>query len=230
MPSVRFPIDRLIIATHNAGKLREFQALLRGIATTVTSAGALGLPEPIEDGASFRANALLKARAAVDATGSTALADDSGLCVTALAGEPGIHSARWALAATGDKDFVAAMRRIHDRLGNNPDRSACFSCALALIDPAGTVIEVEGRLDGTLVWPPRGAGGHGYDPFFVPAGAQRTLAELSETEKNAVSHRGRALRQLADRLRGKLSTGAKSSRRRPISDQILRFTKTGKTV
>ena len=190
-------LDRLVIATHNAGKLREFRTLLGARVGTIVSAGELGLPEPEETGTTFTENALLKARAAAQAAGSVALADDSGLCVTALGGDPGIYSARWA---GPDKDFPAAMRRIHDALGLTMDRSASFICVLALVWPDGATETLEGRVDGTLIWPPRGTYGHGYDPMFVPQGEPRSFAEMTEDEKNALSHRGKALKLLLEQL------------------------------
>lgn len=207
----RFEGEKLIIATHNRGKLREFQAMLKPYVKTILSAGELGLPEPIEDGGTFAENAILKARAAAHASQSIALADDSGLCVNALNGAPGIFSARWA---GPKKDFFDAMRRVHEDIGENSDRSAYFVCALALAWPDGHVETVEGRVNGDLVWPPRGASvnvihaalnttvithAHGYDPMFVPKGDTRTFAEMSAEEKDAVSHRGKAVRELIKR-------------------------------
>jgi XTP/dITP diphosphohydrolase len=198
--------ETLIIATHNKGKLREFQTLLKPYAGRIVSAGDMKLPEPDETGLTFVDNALLKARAAAT-TGHTALADDSGLCVHALNNEPGIYSARWA---GPDKNFPDAMKRIHEKLGDAADRSAHFICVLALVGPACAKPELrfgegrpdgrselfEGRVDGTIVWPPRGMHGHGYDPVFMPQGETRTFAEMPEAEKNGISHRGKAVRKL----------------------------------
>lgn len=190
--------NRLLIATHNAGKLREFQRGLAGIVPEMISAADLGLPEPEETGASFAENALLKARAAAEASNMPALADDSGLCVNALGGNPGIYSARWG----GERrDFMLAMRRVHDELGDAADRSAYFICVLALVRPDGSSQIVEGRCEGDIVWPPRGNNGHGYDPFFVPAGHSRAFAEMTDDEKGGLSHRGAAMRELAKTLR-----------------------------
>lgn len=189
----RFADERLIIATHNKGKLREFRDLLAPYVNVITSAGELNLPEPEETGTTFAENALLKAQAASKLSGSVALADDSGLCVTALGDNPGLYSARWAGPA---KDFSIAMKRVHAELGDTPDRSAWFICVLALAWPDGHSETVEGRVDGQIVWPPRGDKGHGYDPVFVPQGKKRTFAEMEETEKNALSHRGIAVQGL----------------------------------
>jgi XTP/dITP diphosphohydrolase len=189
----RFEGDRLVIATHNKGKLREFGSLLGFYTKDIVSAGGLGLPEPEETGATFAENAILKARAAAKASGSFALADDSGLCVTALGGAPGIYSARWGGPA---RDFDIAMKRVNDELGDAKDRSAYFICMLALAWPDQHVETVEGRVDGEIVWPPRGDGGMGYDPIFKPAGHHHTFAEMPAEEKDALSHRGKAAREL----------------------------------
>ncbi|MEP2543323.1 MAG: non-canonical purine NTP pyrophosphatase, partial [Alphaproteobacteria bacterium] len=154
-----FTEDQLVIATHNPGKLREISDLLTPFGVAVTSAGDLGLPEPVEDGDSFKANALIKARAAADASGLPALADDSGLAVDALGGAPGIHSARWA---GPDKDFNEAMARVWELVLESEDRRAHFVCALALAWPDGTSEVFEGRVDGDIIWPPTGDKGFGY--------------------------------------------------------------------
>lgn len=192
MPRV-FSENKLVIATHNKGKLTEFQELLLPFVQSITSAGELNLPEPEENGADFRANALIKARAAARASGLLALADDSGLCVKAIGDAPGLYSARWG---GPDKDFYKAMKRVNDELGASPDRSAYFVCVLALVWPDGREEVVEGRCTGQIVWPIRGVGGHGYDPCFQPDGETRTFAELSSMEKHALSHRGRAMEAL----------------------------------
>ena len=192
----RFEGGRLVIATHNRGKLRELAALLAPYAKDIVAAGDLGLPEPEETGATFAENAILKARAAAKASGHVALADDSGLCVAALKGAPGIYSARWAGQG---KDFAAAMQRVRGEIAANPDRSACFICVLALAWPDGSAETVEGRVDGNLTWPPKGNGGHGYDPMFVPIGETRTFSEMDDDEKDAISHRGNAVRGLVKR-------------------------------
>ena len=191
----RFEGGRLVIATHNQGKLREFAALLAPYAKDVIAAGDLDLKEPIESGVTFAENAILKAHAAAKASGHAALADDSGLCVNALGGKPGIYSARWA----PNKDFTQAMKRVNDEIGTNPDRAAYFICVLALAWPGGHSEVVEGRVDGKLIWPPRGSGGHGYDPMFVPIGESRTFAEMDAATKDAISHRGKAVRELVQR-------------------------------
>lgn len=188
-----FPTERLIIATHNHGKLREFQDLLGGRVREIVAAGDLDLPEPEENGESFAENALIKAHAAAKATGEPALADDSGLCVTALGGQPGVWSARWG---GPEKSAMAAMQRVQDALGDAADRSAHFMCVLALVWPDGYGELYEGRCDGTLIWPPRGAFGHGYDPMFVPRGETRSFAEMTAAEKHRFSHRGAALQSL----------------------------------
>lgn len=189
----KFSGERLILATHNAGKVREIAALLAPFAVSVTAAGDLGLPEPEETETTFAGNARLKAVAAATAAGIPALADDSGLCVTALQDAPGIYSARWA----GDgKDFTVAMKRVQDELGDAADRSAYFICALALAWPDGHAEIFEGRIDGTLVWPARGGNGFGYDSMFVAAGHDVTFGEMEPAAKHAISHRARAFSAL----------------------------------
>ncbi len=186
---------RLVIASHNPGKVREIAALLEGHGLDVVSAKELDLPEPEETGTTFVMNAELKARSAADLSGLPALADDSGLCVEALGGDPGIFSARWAGET---KDFGEAMRRVHDKMAAIDDapRDAHFVCALALAWPDGHVEWFEGRVDGTLVWPPRGDRGFGYDPMFLPEGHDQTFGEMEEGAKHAISHRADAFRQL----------------------------------
>lgn len=190
--------DRLVIASHNPGKVREIADLLAPYGVEVVSAGDLGLPEPEETGSSFVENAELKARAAAKDAGLPALADDSGLAVSALDGAPGIYSARWA---GPDKDFSAAMERVEQELrnanaGEQSDRSAAFVCALCLTWPDGQVRSFEGRVQGTLVYPPRGSRGFGYDPIFLPEAEQETFGEMEPERKHAMSHRARAFRQL----------------------------------
>jgi XTP/dITP diphosphohydrolase len=187
---------KLVIASHNPGKVREIRALLGPYGIDPVSAAELDLPEPEETGVTFVANAELKALQAADLSGLPALADDSGLCVEALNGDPGIFSARWAGEG---KDFALAMRRVHDRLEALPPetgRDAHFICALALAWPDGHVEWFEGRVDGTLAWPPRGGQGFGYDPMFVPHGHDVTLGEMDPEAKHAMSHRAHAFRQL----------------------------------
>lgn len=185
---------RLLIATHNPGKLVEMTALLQPFGIATLGAGAAGLPEPEETGDSFEANAALKARAAATASGLPALADDSGLVVPALGGAPGIYSARWAGPT---KDFAAAMRRVETLLGDNPDRRAFFVAVLALAWPDGHIENFRGESHGTLVFPPRGDRGFGYDPIFLPAGATATFGEMDPAAKHAVSHRAAAFAKLA---------------------------------
>ncbi|KQM63608.1 non-canonical purine NTP pyrophosphatase [Sphingomonas sp. Leaf17] len=189
---------KLVIASHNAGKVIEIEALLGDYGVDPVSAGALDLPEPEETGTTFVANAELKALQAADLSGLPALADDSGMCVDALGGDPGIFSARWAGPS---KDFTAAMALVNDRIeasGDNPSRAAHFVCALALAWPDGHVEWFEGRVDGTLVWPPRGTNGFGYDAMFLPDGYTQTFGEMDPVEKHAMSHRADAFRQLVD--------------------------------
>jgi XTP/dITP diphosphohydrolase len=189
--------DRLVIASHNPGKIEEIAALLAPFAVAVVSAGSLGIPEPEETGDTFEANAALKARAAAEISGLPALADDSGLVVPALGGAPGIYSARWAGAA---KDFRAAMERVNRELGDR-DRRATFVAVLALAWPDARDVHVElfrGEVQGNLVWPPRGDRGFGYDPMFVPAGGALTFGEMDPAEKHKISHRARAFAKLVE--------------------------------
>ena len=186
---------KLVIASHNPGKVREIAALLEGHGLDVVSAKELDLPEPEETGTTFVMNAELKARAAADLSGLPALADDSGLCVEALGGDPGIFSARWA----GErKDFGLAMQLVNDKVAAIEDasRDAHFVCALALAWPDGHVEWFEGRVDGTLVWPPRGDKGFGYDPMFLPNDRAETFGEMDQDEKHRISHRADAFNQL----------------------------------
>ena len=188
------PGARLVVATHNPGKARELATILENRFELVT-AGALGLPEPDETETTFEGNARLKARAAADASGLIALADDSGLSVAALDGAPGIFSARWAGPG---KDFSLAMRKVEQRLdeARAEDFSAWFTCALAVAWPGGPAVLVEGRVDGVLTFPPRGDRGFGYDPIFVPNGYDQTFGEMEPAAKDALSHRTRAFEKL----------------------------------
>ena len=198
---------RLVIATHNPGKLVEMRDLLALYGIEATSAGELGLPEPEETGTSFRANARIKAEAAARASGQPAFADDSGLVVDALDGQPGIHSARWAGPS---KDFAGAMARIdallRERGATMPERrKAHFVSALCVVWPDGRLEEFEAAVDGTLVWPPRGDQGFGYDPMFLPDGFALTFGEMTSDEKHGLppkgqglSHRARAFLELAE--------------------------------
>jgi XTP/dITP diphosphohydrolase len=237
--------DRLVVASHNPGKVREIRDLLAPYGIEAVGAADIGLPEPEETGATFADNARLKAEAAANASGLPALADDSGLCVSALGGAPGVHSARWALASSSgavgqkknpassgeavgqkknpassgeavgqkkspassseavgqqkspDKDFSKAMARIEKELGGNPDRHAMFACALALAAPGKDTEIFEGRVFGSLTFPPRGDKGFGYDPIFVPEGGRFTFGEMHPDAKHAISHRARAFAKFA---------------------------------
>lgn len=184
---------RLVLASHNPGKLAELVELLRPFGIDAASAGALGLPEPPEDAPDFAGNAHIKALAAAQASGLPALADDSGFCVAALGGAPGIYSARWAGPA---KDFAGAMARVNREMGQSTDRRAWFVAALCLAWPDGHTETFVGRVYGTATWPPRGTHGFGYDPMFVPAGCTTTFGEMTAAEKHALSHRARAFSQL----------------------------------
>jgi XTP/dITP diphosphohydrolase len=198
---------KVVIATHNPGKLKEMRELLAPHGIETISAGDLGLDEPIESGTSFTENAKIKATAAADAARLPALADDSGLAVEALEGEPGIYSARWA----GEKkDFAFAMKTVEEKLelkkARSPEkRRGAFVAALCLAWPDGESVIFEGRIDGTIVWPPRGDQGFGYDPIFLPDGFNRTFGEMSSEEKHGLpprgqglSHRARAFLKLAE--------------------------------
>jgi XTP/dITP diphosphohydrolase len=185
---------RLVVATHNPGKARELAQILENRFELVT-AGELGLPEPDETEQTFVGNALLKARAAAHASGLIALADDSGLSVAALEGQPGVYSARWAGPT---KDFDLAMKKVEDRIEETGSRdlAAWFTSALAVAWPDGPAVVVEGRVDGTLVFPGRGTLGFGYDPIFVPEGFSQTFGEMDPTAKDRMSHRARAFEKL----------------------------------
>jgi XTP/dITP diphosphohydrolase len=187
----------LVSATHNPGKAIEIAALLDG-RFEVIAAGALGLPEPEEVEHTFVGNAVLKARAAADASGRVAIADDSGLSVAALDGAPGVLSARWAETETGARDFAYAMAKVEQALvvQGAPDRSARFHSALAVAWPDGPVVAVEGTIDGTLVFPGRGARGFGYDPIFLPMDETETFGEMDPDRKHAISHRAVAFAKL----------------------------------
>jgi len=192
---------RLVIATHNQGKLKEMAALLAPHGFDCVSSGDLGLPEPVETGATFTANAELKALAAAKDSGHRALADDSGLVVKSLDGQPGIYSARWAAPQGGPKggggrDFRVAMERVNRELGANPNRRAYFVSVLSLAWPDGRVKSFEGRVNGTLVWPPRGERGFGYDPMFMPDGHKVTFGEMEPGLKHRISHRAVAFGKL----------------------------------
>lgn len=191
---------RLVIATHNAGKLREIRALVEPLGIECVGAAELDLPEPEETGTSFVDNADLKARQAADLSGLPALADDSGLSVDALGGRPGIHSARWAEDEAGDRDWMRAMERVRTEVeaaGPEAGHDAHFVCALALAWPEdGQAESFEGKVYGTLAWPPRGDRGFGYDPIFVPVGGHQTFGEMEPEQKHAISHRAEAFAKL----------------------------------
>lgn len=187
------PGQRLVVATHNPGKLREIAALLAPRGVDAVSAGALGLPEPEETAPDFAGNARIKARAAASAAALPALADDSGFCVAALGGRPGVHSARWAGPG---KDFAGAMARVAKEMAGAADRRAWFVCALCLAWPDGGTATYVGRIEGEATWPARGTRGFGYDPMFTPAGAAETYGEMAPAKKHADSHRARAFAQL----------------------------------
>lgn len=189
----RFSEKKLVIASHNAGKVREIADLMAPFGIAVISAGDLGLPEPEETGATFVANALLKAHAAAKAAKLPALADDSGLAVDALDGAPGIYSARWA---GPNKDFGAAMAKVEELLRGAEDRSARFVCALALAWPDGHAEVFEGTVAGEITWPPAGDKGFGYDPIFTADGEAITFAEMEPARKHALSHRADAFQKL----------------------------------
>ena len=191
----RFDQPKLVIASHNRGKVAEIADLLGAFEIDVVAAVDLGLDEPEETGATFTANAELKARTAAQTAKLPALADDSGLVVPALGGDPGIYSARWA---GPNRDFSAAMARVESELDGAADRSAYFVAALCLAWPDGHCETAEGRVDGTLVWPPRGDFGFGYDPMFLPRGRDQTFGEIEPAEKHTMSHRADAFRKLID--------------------------------
>jgi XTP/dITP diphosphohydrolase len=185
--------SRLVLASHNRGKLREIADLVAPYGIDMISVADLGLPEPEETEPDFAGNARLKAHTAAIAAGLPALADDSGFCVAALEGAPGVHSARWAGPG---KDFAKAMARIQDLRGANPDARAWFVCVLCIAWPDGHSASFLGRVDGTLAWPPRGTHGFGYDPIFIPLGGTETFGEMEPAAKHAVSHRARAMAQV----------------------------------
>lgn len=197
----RFASPKLLVATHNRGKAQEIRTMLAPFGIEIVSAGDLGLAPPAETGTTFEGNATLKALAATRANNLPALADDSGLSVHALDGAPGVYTADWEGPT---RDAMVGMKRIQHELSRRgvPDtdeaRRATFHCVLALAWPDGHVEQVHGTLDGRIVWPPRGSGGHGYDPCFQPLGETRTNAEMSAAEKNAISHRGRAFTKLVE--------------------------------
>jgi len=195
--------EKLVIATHNAGKLREISALLAPHGLTCISAGELGLPEPAETGTTFVENALIKARAAAEAANLPALADDSGLSVAALGGRPGVYTADWAerqwFEGEKGRDWYMAMGKVEgmlQALGPDADRACWFSCVLAIAWPDGANVTYEGRVDGSFTWPPRGDRGFGYDPVFLPLGRSETFGEMEPDTKHRISHRADAFAKL----------------------------------
>ncbi len=185
----KFKGDELLIATHNKGKAREISDLLLPYISKFYSASELNLEEPEETGATFAENAVLKAKLAAKDSGKVSLADDSGLCVNALNGDPGVYSARWG---GKNKDFNIAMKKVNDALGGVKDRSAYFTCVLAIAWPDGHVEIFEGRVNGTIVWPMRGNMGFGYDPIFQAKRYDITFAQMNPSEKHKISHRAKA--------------------------------------
>ena len=196
-------MKKLVIASHNQGKIGEIRTMLVPLGIEVVCAAQLGLEEPEETGSTFAENAILKSRAAAIATGEYALSDDSGLCVEALEGAPGIYSARWA---GENKDFMLASETIYQELKNrniNPEgASAYFACVLAISSPREKIATFEGRIEGTLTFPGRGDKGFGYDPIFIPQGYAMTFAEMDFVAKHAISHRARAFAQFMEYLNG----------------------------
>ncbi len=195
---------KLVIATHNDGKLREIRDLLAPFGIECVGAAELDLPEPEETGVTFIANAELKARASADLAGLPALADDSGLSVDALHGQPGIYSARWAEDENGNRDFGFAMNRVWTEVeaaGSDAGHDAHFVCALSLAWPDGSIESFEGKVHGTLIWPPRGPNGFGYDAMFVANGSTQTFGEMEPAAKHAVSHRAAAFTKLVEALK-----------------------------
>lgn len=195
--------ETLVIATHNAGKLKEISALLAPFGVSCISAGSLGLPQPAETGRTFVENALIKARAAAESSGLPVLADDSGLCVDALDGRPGVYTADWAerqwFEGPPGRDWYMAMGKVEGllaELGPAVDRTCHFACVLAIAWPDGESAVYEGRAPGSLTWPPRGTLGFGYDPVFVPVGRDETFAEIDPEEKHLISHRANAFAKL----------------------------------
>lgn len=205
--------DRLVLATHNQGKLKEFRQLMEPFGLDIISAGELGLPEPDETGTSFNENAYTKAFASASASGLMALSDDSGLVVDALGGAPGVYTADWAIQPDGKRDWQIAMRRVEDALQEAGAytaelRTGRFVAVLCLCNPSGEAVYFRGEAEGTLVWPPRGGDGFGYDPTFQPLGHTRTFGEMAAQEKHgwkpgmreALSHRARAFKLFAESL------------------------------
>lgn len=193
---------KLVVASHNEGKVKELRALLQPHGMELVSAKELDLPEPDETGTTFFFNAELKAMSAADLSGLPAIADDSGICVEALDGRPGVYTANWAETEDG-RDWTLAMTKVEEALGevsSEASRAAWFACVLSVAWPDGHVESFEGRVDGTLVWPPRGTKGFGYDPMFVPLGHEQTFGEMDPDAKHRISHRAVAFQKLVAAL------------------------------
>ncbi len=194
--------EKILIATHNAGKLEEFREIFKPPGVSVVSSGELALPEPAETESTFEGNARIKAKAAMAASGLVTLADDSGLCVDVLDGAPGVYTADWAGPA---RDWMMAMRNVEEKLQAKgavalEQRRAAFMATLCVLWPDGLERIYVGRVPGHLAWPPRGALGHGYDPVFVPEGETQTFGEMTHEKKNTLSHRARAVEKLLSDL------------------------------
>jgi XTP/dITP diphosphohydrolase len=196
----QFTGSELVIATHNEGKMREFEALFKkaGMNIKFHTAASLGVESPPETGTTFVENAILKAKVVAEKTGKVALADDSGICVDALNGAPGVYTADWA-EEPGHRDYDYCMEKIHKLLGSNPNRKAAFASVIAVCWPDGHCETVEGYAPGNLIWPPRGERGHGCDPMFVPNGYDITYAEMPAEQKNGISHRAVSFRKIMDK-------------------------------
>ncbi|MBI1215577.1 MAG: RdgB/HAM1 family non-canonical purine NTP pyrophosphatase [Alphaproteobacteria bacterium] len=191
-----FTGDELVVATHNKGKLKELRELFGDKIKTMQSAADFGLESPEETGTTFIENALIKAQYVAKETGKPALADDSGLCISALGGDPGVYAADWAEKPDGTRDFYMAMEKVHAGMGDNPDKKAYFVSCLVLAWPDGHYEAVEGHAHGSITWPPRGDQGFGYDPIFVPEGDTRTYGEMASAEKEKTSHRAIAFEKM----------------------------------
>jgi XTP/dITP diphosphohydrolase len=192
----KFTGDELVVATHNHGKLRELRELFGHRVKKLSAASDYGIEAPAETGTTFLENALIKAQTVAQATGKPALADDSGICIDALGGAPGVYSADWAEEEGKPRDFYKAMQRVHDEMGGNANKKAHFVSCLVLAWPDGHYEAVEGHAHGTVTWPPRGDKGFGYDPVFVPDGDNRTYGEMSADEKNTTNHRAVSFKKL----------------------------------
>ena len=205
MPITKLPVTKIVVASHNSGKVREIRDLLRPFGVETLSAGELGIPEPVENGTSFAENAEIKARACADASGLPSLSDDSGFSVDALDGAPGIYAADWAELPRSEaewsgqrRDFLMAMWHVQQRLEaagvcpGSPEATARFTCALCMVEPGRPARTYQGTCEGRVVWPPRGSRGFGYDPIFIADGDVRTFGEISPEEKHGKSHRAAA--------------------------------------